>query len=421
MVEESEENIDPQASEDSNDPDKEELIEQGGIDDLLSEMQAQSSSNEEKNKDQVEDQGSIDDILSGASKNTGSDSSTLGKEGGSSDVFLDQSDIDALINESNSTDNGLILDFNGDEFPSNKKVNCEICDFRNPVFLSERELRQIRIRHESFMHYLSAHLSIFLRMGVTLNMSKLHTLPYEKFLETIETPTYISLFKINPLNGVSIFNISPRLALTMVNRMLGGKGHSVTSDRFLTEIEMSIIDDIVQIVIDEWISLWSDMHKIGDMVPSLVGRENNGRFLQTAPRDAIMLILDIETGIGDCSELFQIAFPYYFIEPIVRILQNESKKYEKIEVTEKKTKWYPSYNDIEVPLYAEWEPCYLSVSDLLKIRVGDVIEMPKNAIKNTRIRVHDEVRYISEVGIENNQVAVNITEKVENSRFIDYE
>ena len=420
MVEEPEEDLEPQDSEDIKNTDKEEFVEQEGIDDILSEMQDRSSS-EEENHSISEDQGSIDDILNSAKKNTGSDSSILGEEGSEKDVFLDQSDIDALINENKSKPNELILDFNGKKFPAGKKVNYEICDFRNPVFLSERELRQIRIRHESFIHYLSAHLSIFLRMGVTLNMSKLHTLPYEKFLETIETPTYISLFKINPLNGVSVFNISPRLALTMVNRMLGGKGHSITTDRFLTEIEMSIIDDVVQIVIDEWISLWSDMDEIGDMIPSLVGRENNGRFLQTAPRDAIMLILDVETGIGDCSELFQIAFPYYFIEPIVRILQNESKKYEKIEVTEKKAKWYPSYNDIEVPLYAEWEPCYLSVSDLLKIREGDVIEMPRDAIKNTRIRVHDEIRYISEVGIENNQVAVNITEKIESSKFIDHE
>ena len=420
MVEEPEEDLEPQDSEDIKNTDKEEFVEQEGIDDILSEMQDRSSS-EEENHSISEDQGSIDDILNSAKKNTGSDSSILGEEGSEKDVFLDQSDIDALINENKSKPNELILDFNGEKFPAGKKINYEICDFRNPVFLSERELRQIRIRHESFIHYLSAHLSIFLRMGVTLNMSKLHTLPYEKFLETIETPTYISLFKINPLNGVSVFNISPRLALTMVNRMLGGKGHSITTDRFLTEIEMSIIDDVVQIVIDEWISLWSDMDEIGDMIPSLVGRENNGRFLQTAPRDAIMLILDVETGIGDCSELFQIAFPYYFIEPIVRILQNESKKYEKIEVTEKKAKWYPSYNDIEVPLYAEWEPCYLSVSDLLKIREGDVIEMPRDAIKNTRIRVHDEIRYISEVGIENNQVAVNITEKIESSKFIDHE
>ena len=419
MVDEPDEDLDPQASEEFKTPDKEETIEQGGIDDLLSEMQDGSTSDADNNIS--EDQNNIDDILNTAKASTGSDSSTLGEEGNEKDIFLDQNDIDALINDNKSNVNELILDFNGEKFPTSKKVNYEICDFRNPVFLSERELRQIRIRHESFIHYLSAHLSIFLRMGVTLNMSKLHTLPYEKFIETVETPTYISLFKIHPLNGVSVFNISPRLALTMVNRMLGGKGHSINTDRFLTEIEMSIIDDIVQIVIDEWISLWSDMGEIGDMIPSLVGRENNGRFLQTAPRDAIMLILDVETGIGDCSELFQIAFPYYFIEPIVRILQNESKKYEKIEVTEKKPKWYPSYNDIEVPLYAELEPCYLSVSDLLKLREGDVIEMPKGAIKNTRIRVHDEVRYISEVGIENNQVAVNITKKIESSKFIDYE
>lgn len=392
-------------------PKPEEQPDQSGIDDMLAGMQMQGEDDA--------GQDDIDNILASAKKQTGSKESSLGGKGSKDshkandvDSILGQNDIDALLQSAEDTPK-VIISAQGIVFEKPDKIRVEVCDFRNPVFLSETELRQIRIRHESYIHYLAAHLSIFLRKDVTLNMAKLHTLPYEKFIETIPSPTYINLFKIDPLQGVGVFNINPRLALTMVNRMLGGKGHSITEDRYLTEIEMTIMDDIIQVIIDEWVALWSDMPHLGELIAMTVGRENNGRFLQTAPRDAIMLVLDVETGIGDCSELFQMAFPYYFMEPIVRTLQKETRKYEKMETEEHKPQWYNAYSEIKVPVTAEWEPFELSVSDLLSLRKGDVIEFPKTCLDNTFVKINKEVRYVGQAGVQNGHTSIKIKEKLE--------
>lgn len=398
-------------AEGNSEPKAEEEVGQGGIDDMLAGMEMESDSPGK------EDQGGIDDILASAQMETGSDNSELGQSSDSmsqDDIssILGQGDIDALLNSAED-EAQLIIAADGHAFDKPDKVRVEVCDFRNPVFLSETELRQIRIRHESYIHYLAAHLSIFLRKDVTLNMAKLHTLPYEKFIETIPSPTYINLFKIDPLQGVCVFNVNPRLALTLVNRMLGGKGHSITEDRYLTEIEMTIMDDIIQVIIDEWVALWSDMPHLGELIASSVGRENNGRFLQTAPRDAIMLVLDVETGIGDCSELFQMAFPYYFMEPIVKTLQKENRKYEKMETEEHKPQWYNAYSEIKVPVTAEWEPFEMSVSDLLTLKKGNVIEFPKECLSQTYVKVNKEIRYVGEAGVENGHTSVKINEKLE--------
>ena len=42
------------------------------------------------------------------------------------------------------------------------------------------------------------------------------------------------------------------------------------------------------------------------MHPLIIGHENNGRFLQTSPKDAIVLALSLECNFGDCSEQIQI-------------------------------------------------------------------------------------------------------------------
>ena len=64
----------------------------------------------------------------------------------------------------------------------------ETYDFRNPVFLSEVELRRLRLLHEDFIRYLTARLSLFLRMEFALKMAKLTTLTYQKFTDGLPNP-----------------------------------------------------------------------------------------------------------------------------------------------------------------------------------------------------------------------------------------
>ena len=237
--------------------------------------------------------------------------------------LLDQTDIDALIAEAMDEPDEIIYDPEGNKVTAAKGTRIEPYDFRNPIFLTEVELRRVRIRHEEFIRYLAARLSIFLRLEYSLKMSRLSTLTYAKYTETIPNPAHVVLFKVEQLFGVGVIDINPRLALTMVDRMLGGKGHSVQGERYLTEIEMNLVDDVVSIVLDEWCRQWKTERELD---ASIIGHESNGRFLETAPPDSIMLVLTMEAGVGDCSESIQIGIPYYTLEPIIKKMYENKEK-----------------------------------------------------------------------------------------------
>ncbi|HCJ12060.1 MAG: flagellar motor switch protein FliM [Verrucomicrobia bacterium GWF2_51_19] len=302
-----------------------------------------------------------------------------------------------------------VFRYTGERILSSKKTPVQIYDFRNPVFLTEIELRQVRIRHEKFIHYLSARLSMYLGMDFGLKMSKLYTAPYLKFIESIPNPTYINLFKVEQMTGVGIIDTNPRLAMTIVNRMLGGQGHSIHEERYLTEIEMGLMDEIINIVLDEWTRQWEE---VTEMDIAIVGNENNGRFLQTAPHDAIMLVVDMESTLGDCSAQMQLAVPYYMIEPIIREMQANSRKYSRVGTIERTASWLTGYDAIYVPIFAEWDAFSASVQDVLGLREGDIIQLPKNILKSTKLRCHNAIHFLGEVGVEQGKVAVKITEKV---------
>ncbi|KAF0096122.1 MAG: flagellar motor switch protein FliM [Puniceicoccaceae bacterium 5H] len=329
------------------------------------------------------------------------------------DDILNQTDIDAIMAEAGTSPRSLVFRHTGARVGADEKITIEEYDFSNPVFMTESEMRQVRIRHEQFVHHLSARLSMFLRMDVGLKMSKLFTTQYQNHTSSIPSPTHISLFKLQQFNGVGIVDINPRLAMTMVDRLLGGPGHSIRGERYLTELEVVLIEDVVEVIVNEWCQQWEDIYELN---ASLIGNENNGRFLQTSPRDTILLVVVIEAIMGDCTETLEIALPYYTIQPVLKTLQDEAKKFSQLNTTEKSQRWWNTYDHIQVPIQAEWSGVECNVRDLLMLRPGDVIMMPNDVLEKTLLRMNNTAPYRGKVGVQDGHVAVQVTEQL-----IDFE
>jgi flagellar motor switch protein FliM len=321
--------------------------------------------------------------------------------------FLDQSEIDRILAqqaaEAQSVKGGFVT---SSEFGGPK---IEPYDFRNPAFLSEAELRRLRLLHEDFIRYLSARLSLYLRMEFGLKMAKLTTVTYSKFTDSLPNPTHLSLFKVDPMVGVGILDINPRLALTIADRLLGGRGHSVKAERYLTEIEIALIEDVILILLEEWCAQWKGEQELH---PLIIGHENNGRFLQTSPRDAIMLAMALECNFGDCSEQIQIGVPYYTIEPVVKKMQARRQKDTAVTQTAKRAEWHSSYAGIKLPVHAEWQAIELTLREVASLRVGDVIEMKPSVCADTRILLNGTPKFSGTVGLDTDRVAIQITRKL---------
>jgi flagellar motor switch protein FliM len=326
--------------------------------------------------------------------------------------YLDQSEIDKLLAQG-GTDTAaartLFIRANGSRPGATETVKVEPYDFRNPAFLSEVELRRLRLVHEDFIRYLSARLSLFLRMEFGLKMAKLTTATYARFTESLPSPTHICLFKAEPLAGISILDINPRLALTIADRLLGGRGHSVKTERYLTEIEVALLDDVVHMILEEWCHQWKVEQ---ELTPLIVGHENSGRFLQTSPKDAVVLAMTLEASFGDCSEQIQIGVPYYTIEPLVRRMQARRQKDATVAaVVQRKAAWQETYATVAMPVRAEWDTFELSLREITNLRVGDVLELPAEQLRETNVLLNGVPKFVGTVGIDQEHVAVQLTAK----------
>jgi len=327
----------------------------------------------------------------------------------SSDGVLDQSEIDQLLATAVEDSRPPLIRSDGTRANESDGVRVDTYDFRNPTFLTEVELRRLRILHEDFIRYLSARLAMFLRMDCSLKMARLQTQSYAKFTEALASPTHICLFKMDPLVGVGLLDVNPRLALTFVDRLLGGRGHSVKAERYLTEIEVSLLEDVLRLILEEWCAQWREDHELH---LHIIGHENNGRFLQTSARDAVVLALAIEVSFGDCSEQIQIGLPYYTIEPLVKSLQQRRQKDTAPVAAPAKAEWRAVYEHVQVPVRAEWALSEMALREIASLKVGDLLEMPVGIVEQTRVLLNGIPKFNATVGLEGQLVAVKLNRKL---------
>lgn len=327
--------------------------------------------------------------------------------GGSEDL-LDQLGIDALMRESVAAGDVIIL-CDGRRVRRGASVAVEEYDFANPHFLSESQMRRVRLRHEQFIFNAASRLSMQLQTDFALRMARLETQPYQSFTENIANPSHIVLFRLSSIKGVGVVAMGARLAMTIVDRLLGGGGHSVRQERFLSDLETVLLEEFIQVLLEQWCAQFADFDSLH---AEIVGYENHGRFLQTAPRDAQVLVLTMEAVLGDCSEAMQIGVPYYSIEPIIKKMQEQSEANHQPAAAGNKRHWWSSCDEIEVEVKAEWPAFECKVHDLLGLRAGDVLTLSPDLINNTEVWCNNRLRFTGKVGVQDGRAAVEITRKM---------
>jgi len=77
-------------------------------------------------------------------------------------------------------------------------------------------------------------------------------LPYQGMTVNWPDPAHLTLFKTEPLRGVSILQIPTALGLSMVDRLMGGSGRPAAPRQEMGAIENALLEQVAQLVADEW-------------------------------------------------------------------------------------------------------------------------------------------------------------------------
>lgn len=289
-----------------------------------------------------------------------------------------------------------------------KTADVQPCDFRGTSLLSHRLMRKLRTHEEQFLDAMSSRVALFLRSEFPLRLLSVQVVSYQKLTAEWGSSCHLTLFKTEPLRGVSLLQIPVPLSLAIVDRLLGGPGAAGEATRELSEIEKALIEQIVQIILEEWCNNWAALKQLK---PTLLGCESSGRFLQTAPPETNMLVLTIDARTGDCTGQMQLVFPYAAMEPLLRQFCPESEVVSDFPAPAVSTplKWNRALDDVCLPLTAEWAGLELTAGEVLHLKAGDVLQVNPQLAQKVCVRLGEFSRFVGRLGSAGGHWAVELT------------
>lgn len=280
-------------------------------------------------------------------------------------------------------------------------------DFRHPVFLSSGHWRRLRMELDEFAESVAAMLSTYLRLDFALQVGKLQTLSFNEFTAALPTPTQLILFKTDPLRGICIVDVRPSIGLAIVDRLLGGPGQAASLERNLSEMEVALLDQFIEILLGEWCKHWKNLF---DFRAQVLGHENNGRFLQTSSGGTMMLLVSIEARLGESLGQIQLVFPYNTIEPLVEKLGQEIQAQpSSVHSPTAPVRWNKVLDDLPLQLKARWPATKIPTRKILTLKVGDLLELQPEMAERIELCLGKAVKFQGRLGMHGEGRAVQIT------------
>src|SRR5712672_1286961 len=142
-------------------------------------------------------------------------------------------------------------------------------DFRRPDRIAKDQLRAIHQLHENFARNLASSLSGYLRAYVAVNLVSVEQLSFLEFTQCLPSPTSLIALGMKPYDGSAVLEINPSLVFPILEMLLGGTGKVTTKlTREVTEIEQSILEGLLRIVVHDLRAAWGAVAHIDFSIES---------------------------------------------------------------------------------------------------------------------------------------------------------
>lgn len=178
--------------------------------------------------------------------------------------------------------------------------------------IPKSQLRAIHLVHENFVRNLASSLSAYLRSYVGLNLVSLEQISYAEFLDGLSFPTCMAYIGMTPYEGTAVLEMNMTLMFTLIELLMGSKGRNgLAVQRKITDIEKSIMQTLMRVVLRDLAEAWSSVTKIDFAVQSLASEPQLMHVL--APAEAVIVIA-VDVRIGAVSGLMNLAIPSIFVK-----------------------------------------------------------------------------------------------------------
>ncbi|WP_346354617.1 flagellar motor switch protein FliM [Azotosporobacter soli] len=317
---------------------------------------------------------------------------------------LSQSEIDELLS---ALSTGVVSAEEMKVEQTQRKI--KVYDFKRPDKFSKDQIRTLYMLHENFARLINTYFSAHLRTLVHIDVASVDQVTYEEFIRSLPNPSVISVFQMKPLKGNAIMELNPNIVFAIIDRLFGGPGIPPAKPRSLTDIEEAIVKRVINKMMESLQEAWKQVIAID---PRLDVIETNPQFTQIVPPNDMVVIITLQTKIGQAEGFFNICIPYLVLEPIMSKLTTTfwvSSSVARQSLPEHISAIQKKLERTLIPMNVELGRATVTVQELLGLCLNDVLQLEQKSEEELSLIVGRKEKFKCKPGLAGNRMAVQIT------------
>lgn len=300
------------------------------------------------------------------------------------------------------------------------EVHIKEYDFRAPKKFTKEQIKILESIFENYARLLSSYLTGMLRLYSKVTLLNIEEQRYNEFNNAL--PDYVIMgmvdlgIKDEEISETDVIvQISNTITYTMIDRLLGGKGEFSDTNRDFTEIEITIMTDIMrsfaQLFKEPWIT-----HI--DLEPRLIGIETNSRVVQTIGHEDTVIIVALEVEINSQTSIISVCIPAINLDEIMgKFIPRYTRTGRRIDANreqERRDTIMTGISTTDLEVKAILGTINLDLYEVLTLQVNDVIPLDRKISENVEIKIGNKLWCDGKVGTYNNKKAIMIENFIEN-------
>ncbi|UCG61241.1 MAG: flagellar motor switch protein FliM [Candidatus Zixiibacteriota bacterium] len=326
--------------------------------------------------------------------------------------ILSQDEIDALlttVSSGNATPNE-------ESFEDDKLRSILSYDFKHPNRVSKDQIRTLENMHDNFAGHYGSTLSAIMRTIVDVDLVSVDQITYSEFIMSLVTPSCTYTFSATPLEAVCLVDFNPTLTFSFVDRMFGGNGKILETERELTGIERSVMTRLANKLYIDLEQAWENIVRIQVENKSF---ETNPQFIQVVPPGETVVVVSFQIKLFQSTGLLTICYPYVSLEPIITKLsaQNwiDATKKKNLESDRQINRY--NINAVTAEISAQLLTTNIRMREFLQLQVNDIIPSDTKINEDISVYVNHRKKFIARPGLSGKKRAIQVINHFEEEKL----
>lgn len=293
-------------------------------------------------------------------------------------------------------------------------------DFRAPKKFTREQIKVLDSIFENYARLLSSYLTGLLRLYCSVTLVNIEEQRYSEFNNALPDYVMMGMVDLGIVNDeISetnvIVQVSNSITYTMIDRLLGGKGEYRDVNRDFTEIEITIMADVMKSIAallkDPWIT-----HI--ELEPKLIGIETNSRVVQTIGHEDTVIIVALEVEINGVKSIISVCIPAINLDEImgkfIPRYTGSRRRTDAAREQERRDSILEGITETDLTVRAVLGTINLDLYEVLTMQVNDVIPLGKPITSNITVKIGETDWCDGKLGTYNNKKAIMIDNFIEN-------